>query len=461
MQLRQGLKTALLLTSLVALGAGCLGGSASAPDQEHITLDYWRVFDDDHAFNKIITDYKAIHPNVTINYRVLRPEEYEEELIRAFAEGYGPDIFSVHNTQIAEFQSLMSPMPPSVKVDYLESVGTIRKEVVTVTREQPTISQKAIKDTFVDVVPGDVIRSYQYDPRQPAEQRIFGLPLSVDTLALYYNKDLLNAAGIAEPPATWEEFQQDVIKLTVIDAQGEVTQSGAALGTTNNVERSADLISVLMIQNGTLMTDDRGVVTFDDVPEGTPEGLFPAVDAIQFYTDFANPIKEVYTWNSGFPNSFEAFVNGQTAFYFGYSYHQPLIRAAAPRLHYATANLPQISGGRAVNYANYWVEGVAKNSPDQDYAWDFVNFLASADHVGDYLDIADRPTALRSLINEQLNSESLGVFAEQLLTAVSWYKGGDAAAMEKALNDFAANVLAGSDPVDAVEQAVRIVRQTY
>jgi ABC-type glycerol-3-phosphate transport system substrate-binding protein len=209
------------------------------------------------------------------------------------------------------------------------------------------------------------------------------------------------------------------------------------------------------------MTDSIGNVLFDRIPEGTPQGLFPGVDAVRFYTDFANPIKEVYTWNENFPNSFEAFVNGQTAFFFGYSYHQPLIEAAAPRLNYSVAKLPQISGGRAVNYANYWVETVAKNSPDQDYAWDFVKFATSQEQAKKYLAKAKHPTALRGLINSQLNDEILGPFAEQLLTAVSWYKGKDVPAMEKALNDFATNVLAGQNPLEIIDDAARIVRQTY
>jgi multiple sugar transport system substrate-binding protein len=319
------------------------------------------VFDDEGAFEDIIKSYEGLHPNVTINYRRLRAEEYEAELIRAFAEGRGPDIFSVHHTKIGEMRSLMQGMPPSITVSYLETIGTLRKETIFVEKEQPTLSSKALKTQFVDVVTSDVLRPYQATSDAPVTSRIFGLPLAVDTLTLFYNKDLLNAAGIAEPPATWEDFQAAATKLTVIDAAGEITQSGAALGTTDNVERSADLISLLMLQNGTVMTSGDSV-TFGEIPEGTPDGLFPAIDAVRFYTDFANPTKEVYSWNDTFTGSFAAFANGQTAMFFGYSYHIPFLNAAAPKLNYAIAKVPQIAGGRQVNYANYWIEGVAKNS---------------------------------------------------------------------------------------------------
>jgi ABC-type glycerol-3-phosphate transport system substrate-binding protein len=461
MFMKRWLGGGLAVLMLVTMGAGCFGQSGpKGQGGEPVELDFWSVFDDETAYRDIIKAYESRHPNVSVNYRRLRPEEYEPELVRAFAEGSGPDIFSVHNTKIAETQSLMQPMPGSVTVAYLETQGTLRKETLYVQREEPTITQKALKQDFVDAVVGDVIRPYRSTATSEVANRIFGLPMSVDTMVMYYNKDLLNAAGIAEPPTTWDAFQDAVIKLTVTDPDGNVTQSGAALGTTDNVERSSDLITLLMMQNGTVMSENNAI-TFGEIPEGTPDNLFPALDAVRFYTDFANPTKEVYTWNETLPSSFEAFVNGQAAFFFGYSYHISYILAAAPKLNYAIAKMPQIAGGRQVNVANYWVNSVAKNSDVSDYAWDFIQYSASADQAAKYLTKAKKPTARRGLINTQLNDENMGPFAEQVLTAQSWYKGRDAEAMEKALNDLADSVLAGQEPEDALARAVQIVRQTY
>lgn len=303
---------------------------------------------------------------------------------------------------------------------------------------------------------------YQPDPKVDAVKSIYAVPFYVDTLALFYNKDLLNAAGVAVAPSTWEDFIAAVKKLTKIDATGTIIQSGAALGTTANVQRSSDILSVLMMQNGTQMTDERGRVTFDSIPKGTPSGVNPGLDAVTFYTDFANPTKEDYTWNAAFPDSLEAFSNGQTAFFLGYSYDIPLIESAAPKLNYAIAPLPQISGGKSVNYANYWAYGVSKTSKAADYAWNFLLYATSPDNVNNYLTAASRPTASRSLISSQLEDEQLGVFAGQLLTAETWYHGQDEAAMEKAINDLANTILVGTDkPADVMRQAVSVVSQTY
>lgn len=446
---------------LLTTGIGC-GGGGSTGTLTDVTLKFWSVFDNADAYKGLISAYTTLHPNVEIEYKKLRADDYENELVRAMAEGTGPDIFSVHNDAMEEYKSLMLPMPASTTVTYLETQGTLRKQSVVVERETPTLSQKNLKSQFVDVVASDVIRDYQPDPKVEATERVFGLPLSVDTLALYYNKELLNAAGIASAPTTWEEFQEDVVKLTQTDSAGNITQSGVALGTSKNVERAPDILAALMLQNGTNMTDDRGRVAFHTIPDGTPDNVFPGLDAVNFYTDFANPTKEVYTWNTDFPSSLEAFTDGQTAFFLGYSYHMPLIRTAAPKLDFAVSKLPQITGGREVNYANYWVNSVSKDTKNVDWAWDFVQFMADSDNVTTYLDATTKPPALRSLINNALADEDVGSFAEQLLTAKSWYHGGDVAAMEKAMNTLINTILAGSDdPENVIEQAAKVVAQTY
>jgi len=130
--------------------------------------------------------------------------------------------------------------------------------------------------------------------------------------------------------------------------------------------------------------------------------------------------------------------------------------------------LPQISAStdltQQVNYGNYWAEGVSKDSKYQDYAWDFVQFATDAKNVGSYLADAGKPTALRSLIAGQLNDEDLGVFAAQLLTAKTWYRGKNVDAQEKAMNQLIDDFLAGTygdDPQKAVDNAARVVAQTY
>lgn len=153
--------------------------------------------------------------------------------------------------------------------------------------------------------------------------------------------------------------------------------------------------------------------------------------ALRFYTDFANPVKEVYSWNNNLSSSVDMFASGKLAIMFGYTYHLPTIKTTAPKLNFLIAPLPQIEGSSApVNFANYWVETVSQKSKHQNEAWNFIQFMTSADQVTSYLSKTKKPTALRSLISKQKEDLDIGVFVDQVLTAKSWYKGKGPTLME-------------------------------
>ena len=77
----------LILVFLLTAGFGCKNpGAAVQEKMKPIELNYWRVFDDQDSFEEIITAYKLLHPNIKINYRQFRIEEYEQELLEALAE---------------------------------------------------------------------------------------------------------------------------------------------------------------------------------------------------------------------------------------------------------------------------------------------------------------------------------------------------------------------------------------
>jgi ABC-type glycerol-3-phosphate transport system substrate-binding protein len=459
------LRTFVLIPLVIALlGQGC---TKKLPQNiidatKPMTLVWWSVFDDSDALQSTITAYRAMHPNVSIDLKIMRVDEYENALVNALAEDRGPDIFSMHNTWIPKYQVKLAPIPDTITVPFTTVKGTIKKEAVTEMRTSPGLSVKDLKNQYIDAVSNDVILYVpQAPPAQGSKDQIFALPLSADSLALFYNKDLLNAAGIPEPPAYWDDFQKMVPKLTRQDKQGNIVQSGAALGTAKNVERHSDILSTLMMQNGTQMGNVNGPTFQLTPPELQGRPTPPADDAVIFYTDFANPAKEVYTWNDKMPDSLVAFAAGQTAFFFGYDYNLPTIRAQAPKLNLGIAKLPQIRENPEVNFANYWVEGVSKKSKYQNWAWDFLEFAAAAPQAAKYLDAAKRPTALRSLIEKQAADIDLSVFASQMLTAKSWYHGRDDAASEQAFSDLIYSVLNGSNVRQAVINAANRVGETY
>lgn len=455
----------LLLVFVFLLTSGLDCKLISNPEEEAamepITLKYWRVWDGPDAFEEIISTYQAIHPNVTIEYKKLRYEEYERELLEAWAEDRGPDIFSIHNTWIEGYKSKILPLPPTTRMAYQVQKGTIKKELVTEVRTQKSITLNEIENNYIDVVYNDVVVENYNQSSNSYDKKIYGLPLSVDTLVMYYNKDLFNNAGIPEPPKYWDrEFQQSVKKLTKQDSKGNIIQSGVALGGSTNIERYFDILSILMMQSGAQMMEGKSV-TFHRVPETRTDGYNPGMDALRFYTDFSNPAKEVYSWNTNMENSLDLFIQGKLAMFFGYAYHMPTINARAPKLNYKITKLPQIGDFGEINYANYWVEAVSKKTKNIDAAWDFIQFATRSDQVKSYLNKTNKPTALRALINEQIEDSETGIFAEQLLTSKSWYRGNNSNAAELIFANMIDGVVSGQEEFEeAINLAAGRVQQT-
>lgn len=442
---------------LMTAGFSCkIQTEAENNAMQPVTLSYWGVFNNTADFTELFADYKALHPNITINYSKFRAEEYKQKLLEAFAEDRGPDLFSIHNTWIGEYKNNLEAMPSSVKIPFQEIKGSIKKETITTIKKIPSISLMNLKNDFVEVVYDDCVR----------DGKIYCLPLNIDNLALYYNRDLLNANAIPFPPKTWEEFQENTQKITKYDKDGYILQSAAPLGTSGNISRFSDILSLLMIQNGAVMNDgDR--VAFN-MPIGASTYV-PAMRALQFYKAFSNPSKEVYTWNNEMPNSLDTFIQGRTAFFFGYSYHKPIIQARAPKLNFAISEVPQISeasiGSAGINVANYWVEVVPKKSKQKDIAWNFIQFVAAdTKENAKYLARVKRPTALRALVNGQLDDMDINIFARQVLTAKSWYKGKNSGAMEEIfaeMIDFIGNSSDEKIYQQALNNAAKKAQQTY
>ena len=83
------------------------------------------------------------------------------------------------------------------------------------------------------------------------------------------------------------------------------------------------------------------------------------------------------------------------------------------------------------------------------------------DQAKKYLDQVHKPTALRSLLQNQLQDESLKVFASQVLTARNWYRGKDVVAAEAAMNEMIDGVVANSEQIEkVVNLAVSRIQQT-
>lgn len=422
------MKAAFFILAVLGLAtlSGC-GCSQQAGPQYRVSLEVWGFGDDSYTFDKIFENYKKLNPTVTrISYKKLTVDTYKKELIDALASGQGPDIFLIHNDWLPSFSDKITPAPVEI------------------------LNEQKFRQDFPDVVSFDFLD----------QGKAWAVPLSVDSLALYYNKDLFNAAGIATPPKDWDQFVDDVSKLTEVDSTGEIIRSGAALGTAYNINRSTDILNLLMFQNGTEIADSNGSIVLGQGKRVNGETTVPAENALSFYDSFAKSGSSHYTWNKNMHYSIDAFSEGQVAMMFNYSWNIKTIENKAPKLNFAVAPVPQFKGSLPANYANYWGYAVAKNKtintdPSANNsnsanvtddirvaeAWRLLAFLTTKsstsiqtqstvgqasvtnyDPAAEYLKATGNPAARRDLIETQKTDPNIGVFATDNLIAKSWKK---------------------------------------
>lgn len=431
-------KTKIFTLVFALVGTLFLAGCGTSSDPYKVNLEMWGLYDDSEVFTEIISQYKKINPHIgEIKYRKFTAETYRADLMEALASGQGPDIFLVHNDWVPSFKNKLEPAP---------------KDVTNV---------QELNSNFPDVVANDFVDNGS----------IYGYPLSVDSLALYYNKDMLNAAGISRAPQTWDEVSEASRRMASISGEGNIQRAGVALGTAKNINRAADVLTMLMLQNGVEMTDkNKTGVTFDrGVIDQNGNSVLAGANALNYYTSFArltldgNKPNPAYTWNPRMANSVEAFAEGRVGMMINYSWQMENIKNANPKLNYGVTMLPQINPAKPASYANYWGLAVSKNKIAQAQnvggqqqaavpnavrtyeAWEFLRYLTvnnkgtvhltnavskntadfsigTFDPALEYLKKTKKPAARRDLIEAQKSDPNLAPFALGNLIAQSWYQ---------------------------------------
>lgn len=383
-------------------------------------LNYWILWEEENAYTPVIQAFNKKYPNITVKLVKQTVKDYRERLENAVLGGQGPDLFRFHNTWVPMY--LQKGVLASVPEKYFPA--------------------KDFESLYYPVVTKDLKFQNAY----------YGVPLYFDTLMLYYNKDLLTAAGV-NPPTTWEEVRTAAKELTVPNPSGGLRTAGIALGTTNNIEFWSDIVGLMILQNSGSITNPQGA---------------SVEDALQFYTKFAQQPDN--TWNEQFENSVEAFAGGKVAMIFAPSWMVFQLQQMNPQLKFAVTSVPQLPGVN-VSWASYWVEGVNAKSPNQEAAFTFLNFLSQPDNIQHlYAEQAKtrafgEPYARTDLAAKLSDDPYLKVVTTQGPVAQSGYL--SSRTYDNGLNDgiikyyeiAVTSILHGSSPRSAIETASRGINE--
>ncbi len=188
------MKTALysaVLSVLLLLTVGCQSSSTTLTDDIAGRVLIWHTFNpqEEAVFDAMLENFAELHPDVRLTDERFTLEELETVFPEQAGSGLGPDIVIL----------------PASHINVLAADGLIR-DISDAIGENGTLDETRFLTNALDMVRDG--------------ERIFGVPLSLSTFGLYYNKTLLGAADAsAEEAAALITAQREQITDTAaIDA---------------------------------------------------------------------------------------------------------------------------------------------------------------------------------------------------------------------------------------------------
>jgi multiple sugar transport system substrate-binding protein len=324
-----------------------------------VTVTFSSWVGGDPTMKKFAADFHKLHPNITIQFQNVNADNASEKLTTQIAGGNPPDVAFVDASATSDFASRGA----LVNLDNYIA----RSDVVK-------------PDDYVDAFKTFV--TYQ--------GHLWGLPIDGESTGLFYRTDLFKAAGISGPPTTWDEFMQDVQKLT----DPAKKQYGYEVFAP---EAAYYWYPWLYQAGGDLLSPDGKEVTFD-----SPE----AQKAADFYVNLAKYSPKDYL-NSNSYDGRVAFAQGQVAMYMAGSWLAGTLHSEDPKIDdkWSTAPLPSGPAGCKTTIAGDSLVLLA-NSKNPDAAWLWIEYLEKPENLATWTYKSPGGTELPPL-KSLLNSPNL------------------------------------------------------
>ena len=323
-----------------------------------------------------------------VTYVQKDPSTYQADLTQALASGKGPDLFLI--TQDYAIQDAGEIVPTPFK----------------------SFSQSQFESTFADVADSFI-----------GTTGIEAVPIAADPLVLYWNKDMLSSAGYSQPPAYWDEISPMAQQLSTKDDAGSLIKSAIDFGEYQNVDNAKDVLATLILQAGGPITfyDNAGKLESDLVPKtGGTDVQQSTLNALRFFTQFADPSKDYYSWNRSLPDAQAAFAAGDLALYVGYASEEVQIERINPNLNFAATALPQIRGGaRSLDTARVYALAAAKSGKNPSSALTVAYVLNEPTNAAALSTALGLPSPRRDLLGQTASGDP-DLFNKMVIIGHSW-----------------------------------------
>ncbi|GAA2094817.1 sugar ABC transporter substrate-binding protein [Streptomyces albiaxialis] len=332
MRRRSLLTTAATTAATAALTAGCgalTGGSSSAKRRGHLTYGVWDVYQVP-AMERVAREFEHSRPGVTVDVQLTpNTTTYWTKLRTACTSGTAPDVFWMNGPNFGLYASAGQFLP-------LETEGS-----------------EAVFDP--SDFPSDLVSLYRWEGTQ------YGAPKDFDTVALWFNKEIFDKAGVDYPDASWT--WQDLIN----NAQRLTDRRRGIYGIAAPVWAQENYYNSIAQAGGHVISKDRKRSGYSD--PRTREGLKLWVDMIHRYR--ASPTLQQLTDT----DTTQMFQSGKLAMAQEASYNVETFWAD-PEFRAKVDLAPLPKGRRRASILHGLSNVVYARTPQPELARDFVRFLS-------------------------------------------------------------------------------------
>jgi multiple sugar transport system substrate-binding protein len=278
-------------------------------------------------FADVKKEFEAANPGITVKFEVVPWDVLLQKLTTDITAGTNADLSIIGTRWLIDFvqQDVAEPLDGYIKPDF--------------------------KDRFIDTFLSPSIM----------EGKTYGLPIAASARAMYYNKELFEKAGIAKPPATWTELQDDARK---IKALGSGTFGFGLQG--KEIETDV-YYYYAMWSFGTEILNKDGTSGL-----GTPGAL----EAAKLYKSMIDEgLTEPGVTSLNREDVQNLFKQGKVGMMITAPFLSNQIKDEAPSLKYGVAAIPAGPDGARGTYGVTDSIIMFKNSKNKDEAWKLLDFL--------------------------------------------------------------------------------------
>lgn len=322
---------AVLTASACSSGGSGSDASGSGGSGGKVTLSYG-VWDATQktAMEQLAAEFGRTHPNISVKVELTPWADYWTKLKAAATGGSAPDVFWMNgpNFQLYASNGVIRPLDDGITKDKVD----------------------------LTAYPKQLVDLYTYQGKH------YGLPKDMDTVGVWYNKTLFDAAKVPYPKAgwTWSDFQ---------DAAARLTDAGKGQYGTD-----AELTSFQEYQYDTIAQAGGYVIS----PDGRKSGYADpkTIQGLRFWTDLIakKQSPDLKTMTDTAP--LQLFEAGKIAMYWGGSWDASEFGGNSyTKDRVDVAPLPK--GEKQATIIHGLANVVSSRTKHADQAWQFVDFLGS------------------------------------------------------------------------------------